>query len=134
VHATQPSTRPGSSPQGTVRGFLGAVVDTDGEQACGFLSAGARRRLEAPARRGQTCESFFAGASIRVGGAPLTSYGQLDRLHYAVTASGADREVVVSARGLRLAFDLRPATAVERHAFAPPATPWRIDSSVDGLG
>jgi hypothetical protein len=135
VQFTQPTELPSASPAGTVRGFLGAVVDDDGVAACPFLSDNSRLELEGgPARLGPSCESFFAGVDLRIGGATLTSDGQLDRLHYTTTGTGERRQVVVSGHGGQLRFRLRPATVVERKAFFAPSTPWRIDSSVNGLG
>jgi hypothetical protein len=134
VDAARSSVRPGSSPQGTVRGFLGAVLDTNGVSACSYLSGRVRLEFEGAARTAATCESHFAGATLRIGGQVIDSDGQLDGLDYSVAGAGASRRVTVSSGAGRLRFLLRPATAVERNAFSAPPTPWRIDSSVNGLG
>jgi hypothetical protein len=135
AHLSQPSELPTASPAGTVRGFLGAVIDEDGVGACPFLDETSRLELEGgPSRDGQSCESFFSGAVLRLGGETVSSDGQLDRLHYATSGTGGERRVVVSGDGHRMIFRLRPATLVERKAFYAPSTPWRIDSSVDPLG
>jgi hypothetical protein len=124
--AAHAPVRPGASPQGTVRGFLGAVVDRDGVTACRYLTAGARRDFE---RTGPTCESFFGRAELRLGGHGFTSDGQLGGLTYAT----AGRAVTVSWHGHRMRFVLRAASPRERSEFLAPATPWRIGSSVDRL-
>ena len=72
--------RPGAGPQGTVRGFLGAVVDRDGVGACRYLTAGARRDFE---RTGATCEDFFGQSELRLGGHGFTSDGSLAALTFA---------------------------------------------------
>jgi hypothetical protein len=71
---------------------------------------------------------------LRLGSETITSAGQLDRLHYATTGTGVERQVVVSGAGHDMTFRVRPATLVERKAFYAPSTPWRIDSNVDPLG
>jgi hypothetical protein len=119
--------RPSASPQGTVRGFLGAVVDRDGVSACRYLTAGARRDFE---RTGSTCESFFGQAELRLGGHGFTSDGQVGRLAYA----SAGRRVTVSWHGHGLGFQLRRASPRERAEFLAPPTPWRIASNVSRLG
>jgi hypothetical protein len=119
--------RPGSSPEGTVRGFLGAVVDRDGVTACRYLTAGARRSFE---RSGATCESFFGEAELRLGGHGFITDGSLGALQWAVSRG---HEVTVAWHGHRMRFVLHPASATERAEFLAPATPWRIASSVSRL-
>jgi hypothetical protein len=118
--------RPGPTPAGTVRGFLGDVVDRDGVGACGYLTAGARRDFE---RRGWTCESFFGQAALRLDGQAVTSDAQLGTLTYAA----AGRAVTVSWHGHDTRFVVAPASAPERTEFMPPPTPWPIASDVSRL-
>jgi hypothetical protein len=110
-----PPVRPGATPRGTIRGFLGAVVDNDGVSACRYLTGRARRESV-----GASCQAFF-GAARR----PVTSDGRLDRLTFAV------RGDTVTVAGHR--FVLRRATPGERSEFLAPPTPWRISSSVRWL-
>jgi hypothetical protein len=117
---THPPVRPGSSPQGTVRGFLGDVVDNDGVGACRYLTGRARGESV-----GGSCQAFFGAVSLRLGGRAITSDAQLDRLAY--TTRGdlvrvGDRRFVVSR-----------ATFGERESFLAPPTAWRIASSVRWL-
>jgi len=124
--AARAPLRPGASPQGTVRGFLGAVVDRDGLSACRYLTAGARRDFE---RHGATCEDFFGQSELRLGGHAFTSDGSLAALRFA----SHSRTVTVAWHGHTMRFVVRPASARERTEFEPPPTPWRIASNVGRL-
>ena len=124
--AARAPLRPGASPQGTVRGFLGAVVDRDGLSACRYLTAGARRDFE---RTGATCEDFFGQSELRLGGHAFTSDGSLAALRFA----SHSRTVTVAWHGHTMRFVVRPASARERTEFEPPPTPWRIASNVGRL-
>jgi hypothetical protein len=118
--------RPSATPAGTVRGFLGDVVDRDGVGACRYLTASARLDFE---RHGWTCESFFGQAELRLDGHAVTSDGQVGALRYAT----AGRDVTVSWHGHGARFVVAPASATERSEFMPPPTPWRIASNVSSL-
>jgi hypothetical protein len=124
------------TPVATVRDFLtAAVVDDDGQTACTYLTARARVDFEGSGLSGPaTCQSFFGGAVLRLGGLAVSSDAGLDRLRYAVTPQGRDRLVTVSYRGQAMAFVLTPANGFERNAFDAPPTPWRIASPVNALG
>jgi hypothetical protein len=124
--AARAPLRPGASPQGTVRGFLGAVVDRDGVGACPYLTAGARRDFE---RHGATCEDFFGQSELRLGGHAFPSDGSLAALRFA----SHGRVVTVSGHGHTMRFVVRPASARERTEFEPPPTPWRIASNIGHL-
>ena len=124
--AARAPLRPGASPQGTVRGFLGAVVDRDGVGACPYLTAGARRDFE---RHGATCEDFFGQSELRLGGHAFTSDGSLAALRFA----SHSRTVTVAWHGHTMRFVVRPASARERTEFEPPPTPWRIASNIGHL-
>jgi hypothetical protein len=115
-----PPVRPSGSPAGTVRGFLGAVVDNDGVSACRYLTG--RARAEAA---DHACQGFFGAVNLRLGGRLVTSDGQLDRLTY--TARGH----TVTVGGRR--FVLARATPAARAEFMAPPTPWRIASNVRWL-
>jgi hypothetical protein len=111
-----PPVRPGPTPEGTVRGFLGTVVDNDGVSACRYLTPQAQI-----ASVGGSCQAFFGAVQLP----GITSDAQLGRLAY--TTSG--RTVTVLGRR----FDLTLATQSERSGFLAPPTPWRIASSVRWL-
>lgn len=131
--ATQALVQPGATPQGTVRGFLGDVQNADGVDACRYLTPHARGLIAGPSPRTPTCELFFAAPGVRFGSRLVSSQARLDRLGYAAKAEGRDRLVTVSDGPRSMRFLLQPATAAERNAFMAPATPWRIDSSVEPL-
>jgi hypothetical protein len=126
LHADLPATLPSGSPQGTVRQYLGALADGDGIGACGVLGTGAQHRVQAGSPSDASCSAVLADTSLRLGGRLVTDAAQLDALHYAVSARGRDRQVVVSDTAGRLRFLLRPATASERANGFAPFTPWRI--------
>jgi hypothetical protein len=128
--------RPRTTPIATVRDFLtAAVVDTNGQTACTYLTAEARVDFEGPGLSGPaTCQSFFGGAMLRLGGVTVASRAQLDRLDYAVTRQGRDRLVTASYHGQSIRFELWPANGFEVNAFHAPDTPWRIASAVNALG
>jgi hypothetical protein len=90
--------RPQRTPVATVRGFLtAAVVDNDGESACAYLTARARVDFEGHGLSGHdTCQRFFGGATLRLGGHAISSDGQVSALHYAVEPVGHDRLVTCS--------------------------------------
>jgi hypothetical protein len=125
--------RPQGTPIATVRGFLtAAVVDDDGEAACTYLTARARVDFEGPGMRGpESCQSFFGGATLRLGEYAVTSDQLVDRLHYAVAVVGSDRLVTVSHGGQAMRFLLQPANRFEQQAFGAAL---RITSSVRALG
>ena len=127
--------RPQGTPAATVRGFLAAaVVDDNGEAACTYLTAQARVDFEGHGLTGpRSCQSFFGGATLRLGDSTVTSDTQVDRLRYSVKSEGADRLVTASNDGRAIGFLLRPATRFEEQVFGAPPTPWRITSSVKAL-
>jgi hypothetical protein len=101
---TSPPVRPGATPVGTVRGFLGNVVDSNGVGACRYLT-----------RDTLACERGFAWPEF-------STDAQIDKLHY--TVSGSSSSPVVTVDGMR--FRLQPATQAQRTEFQAPPTPWRI--------
>jgi hypothetical protein len=115
-----PPVRPSGSPVGTVRGFLGAVVDDDGVTACRYLTGAARAEAAQ-----HECQGYFGDATLVLGGRTITSDAQLDRLTY-VTHGNA---VTVGGRS----FALTRATAAGLEEFRAPPTPWRISSDVGWL-
>lgn len=133
--AVAAAPRPHGTPAATVRDFLSAaVVDNDGVTACKYLTARSRVDFEGRNAVRSSCESFFGGAGLTLGGRTVSSNAQLDALHYRVTAQERDRLVTVSYRGQAIGFLLRPANAPELDEFQAPPTSWRIASSVNGLG
>jgi hypothetical protein len=118
--AAMPRVLPSSSPAGTVRGFLGAVVDNDGVDACRYLTNPERVRAAQHA-----CQAFFGAATLWSDGRPVTSDAQLDGLSYRTHGS------TVTVDGRR--FVLVRATPAERTEFLAPPTPWRIASNVRWL-
>ena len=125
--ATAASSRvlPSGTPAGTVRGFLGDVVDNDGVDACRYLTNDVRVRDAHHA-----CQSFFGAATLRLGGRLITSDAQLERQTY--VAHGT----TVTVDGRR--FVVAPATATERTEFlAPGWTPRTREQNqaiLDALG
>ena len=127
-------SRPQDTPVATVREFLrAAVVDNDGETACSYLTPRARLDFEGASRLNTTCEVFFGGTSLRLGGLAVTSDTDVDSLHYSVADHEGEPIVTVSHGGQAMRFMLRKADSVEREAFLAPPTSWRIDSSVNAL-
>ncbi|HWK30399.1 MAG TPA: hypothetical protein VNS09_27785 [Solirubrobacter sp.] len=121
-----------TTPQATVRSFLmAAVVDQDGISACKYLTPNARVSFEGHDLSGPTCQVFFSGAGLQLGGLDVSSIRDLKQLKYTVAP---DRVVTVSHGGQSMAFRLVKATPVEANSFEPPRSPWRIDSSVAALG
>jgi hypothetical protein len=134
VTVVRVESAPETGPAATVRGFLGAaVVDNDGERACGYLTARARIAFEGPKLGRSTCQIFFGGAALDLGGLAVTSDGRVDALHYAVRRAGPERIVTVSHAGQSIRFTLRQGNEVELSEFRGPDTPWRIDAGVDRL-
>jgi hypothetical protein len=117
---THPPVRPGGSQIGTVRGFLGAVVDNDGVTACRYLTT----RASGEYAQGE-CQGFFGAAHLRAGGRLVTSDAQLDRLHFAAHGN------VVTVSGRR--FVLARATPAERAEFMAPPGPWRVAGGIGQL-
>jgi hypothetical protein len=115
-----PPVRPGGTPIGTVRGFLGAIVDNDGVTACRYLTARARAEYALG-----ECQGYFGAARLRAGGQLVTSDAQLDRLHYVVHG----RTVTVAGRR----FVLARATPAERSEFLAPPGPWRVAGGIRQL-
>jgi hypothetical protein len=115
-----PPVRPSSSPAGTVRGFLGAIVDDDGVTACRYLTGQARAQAAH-----HDCQGSFGDATLRLGGRTITTDRQLGRLTYTT------RGHTVAVDGRR--FVLKPATPAGREEFMAPPTPWRIASNLSWL-
>jgi hypothetical protein len=117
--------RPGGSETGTVRGFLGNVVDQYGVGACRYLTTGAQDAVQGRPYTGSGCAAVLDEAQI----AGIFTDAQIDRLHYTVHG----RTVTVTGYGDRLAFVLAPADRREQTEFQAPPTPWRIASDVSWL-
>jgi hypothetical protein len=119
------------APQATVRGYMLARIDADGETACRYLSRIARAHLERQTgQTGQTCESYFPFTVVHVGAHPLTSSSELAAAAYTVAPRGRDRVVTMRYDGQHSLFLLAPASAAERQEYMAPQTPWRIASDV----
>jgi hypothetical protein len=117
---TEPPVRPGATPIGTVRGFLGAIVDNDGVTACRYLTTHA----SAEYAKGE-CQGYSGDAQLRAGGRLVSNDAQLDQLRYA--AHGR----VVTVSGHR--FVLARATPAERSEFLAPPGPWRVAGGIRQL-
>jgi hypothetical protein len=129
--------RASGTPVATVRGFLtAAVVNDDGESACAYLTAQARVDFEGHglSSADDTCQRFFGGAVLTLGGEQIASHSQVDGLNCTVAPAAGDRLVTCSHRGQSIRFVLRPANSFETQSFRAPDTPWRITSSVRFLG
>ena len=118
--AASPRVLPSGTPAGTVRGFLGAVVDNDGVDACRYLTNDVRVRDAHHA-----CQSFCGAVTLTLGRRVVTSEAQIDRLSFVTHGTS------VTVDGQR--FRVVPATATERLEFLAPPTPWRIASDVRWL-
>jgi len=118
----QAPVRPDGSQAGTVRGFLGYVVNDNGVGACRYLTARAEDAVQGRPLTNSGCAAVLDEAQLP----GIATDAQVGRLHY--TVSG--RTVTVVGYGDRLQFVLQPATRSERAEFQAPSTPWRIASNV----
>jgi hypothetical protein len=116
-------------PAATVRGFLTATADGNGEQACGYLTEAARAELQ-DAGGGQGCGAVFDGAVMRIGDRNITTEQAIQQLRYREEEDGDAAVVQVAAGGAERTFHLRRADLAERSEFQPPAGDWRIESDV----
>ena len=121
----QAPVRPGNTPAGTVRGFLGYVVNDNGVGACRYLTRRAQDAVQGRPVTGPGCAAALDEAHLP----GIVSAAQVGRLHYEVRG----RAVTVVGYGDTLHFVLQPADARERVEFQAPPTPWRIASNVSGL-
>jgi uncharacterized membrane protein len=121
----QAPVRPSGSQAGTVRGFLGYVVNDNGVGACRYLTARAQDAVQGRPLTNSGCAAVLDEAQLP----GVASDAQVGRLHYTVRG----RTVTVVGYGERLRFVLRPATRSERIEFQAPPTPWRIASNVSYL-
>jgi hypothetical protein len=121
----QAPVRPGGSEAGTVRGFLGDVVDQYGVGACRYLTTRAQAAVQGRPFTGSGCAAVLDEAQLP----GIFTDAQVGRLHYSVHG----RAVTVTGYGDRLAFVLAPADRRELAEFQPPPTPWRIASDVSWL-
>ena len=121
----QAPVRPGGSQAGTVRGFLGYVVNDNGVGACRYLTARAQDAVQGRPLTGSGCAAVLDEAQLP----GISTDAQVGRLHYTVRG----RTVTAAGYGERMRFVLQPATRSERVEFQAPATPWRIASNVSYL-
>ena len=122
------------SPKDAVRDFLvTSVVDSDGVDACGYLTPGAARALRAVASRDETCHAALSDTRLVLGNEQVDDEAQVKDLGYRTTDQGDRATVTISAGGGAMTLRLRRVTAAELAQPGAPATPWRIDSSVDRL-
>jgi hypothetical protein len=121
----QAPVRPGSTPAGTVRGFLGYVANDNGVGACRYLTTGAQDAVQGRPISGPGCAAVLDEAQLP----GISTDAQVGRLRY----STRGRTVTVVGDGNRLRFVVAPATPVERAEFQAPPTPWRIASNVSSL-
>jgi hypothetical protein len=127
-HAARVSRQ--ATPQATVRDFLSAVVDRDGGTACQYLTPRARVSFEHHLPDDPSCQQFFAGAGLTLGGLEVQSDHDLAGLSYRVVPEGTARRVDVSHGGQTISFLLRLGSPTDLQEFLAPPTAWRIDSSV----
>ncbi len=89
-----------------------------------------------PARDRRALRSVLMALSdtrLVLGGEQVADEAQVKHLDYRTTLRGDRATVTISASGGAMTLQLRRATASELAAPGAPATPWRIDSSVDRL-
>ena len=123
-----------SSPRDAVRDFLvTSVVDSDGVDACGYLTPGAVRALRAVASRDETCHAALSDTRLVLGNEQVDDEAQVKHLVYRTSEQGDRATVTISAGGGAMTLRLRRVTAAEPAQPGAPATPWRIDSSVNRL-
>lgn len=123
-----------SSPKDAVRDFLvTSVVNSDGVGACGYLTPGAARALRTVEPRDETCHEALADTQLVLGNERVNDEAQVEHLDYRTAQQGDRATVTISAAGGAMTLRLRRASAAELGGPVAPATPWRIDSSVDRL-
>jgi hypothetical protein len=123
-----------SSPKDAVRDFLvTSVIDSDGVDACGYLTPAAARKLRAVEPHDETCHEALADTQLVLGNEQVDDEAQVKQLDYRTTEQGDRATVSISAGGGAMTLQLRRATAAELAQPGAPATPWRIDSSVNRL-
>jgi hypothetical protein len=121
----QAPVRPGGTQAGTVRGFLGYVVNDNGVGACRYLTVRARDAVQGRPITNSGCAAVLDEAQLP----GIATDAQVGRLRYTVHG----RTVTVMGDGDRLHFVLQPATQRDRAEFQAPPTPWRIASNVSYL-
>jgi FlaG/FlaF family flagellin (archaellin) len=120
------------TPRDTVRDFLiTSVVNSDGVDACGYLTAHAMRELAKVEPRDTTCHQALSDTRLALGGERVDTQAQVKGLGWSVSEHGGRARVTVSADGSAATFLLRHATRAELAEGDAPPTPWRIDSGVD---
>jgi hypothetical protein len=125
ANVAEAPTRPGGTQAGTVRGFLGYVVNDNGVGACRYLTNRARDAVQGSPITNPGCAAVLDQAQLP----GITTDAQVGRLRYTVRG----RTVTVVGDGDRLHFVLQPATRSDRAEFEAPPTPWRIASNVSDL-
>jgi hypothetical protein len=118
----------------TVRDFLtAALVQSDGESVCGYLTPAEQLRVGAVAGHGASCREA-ADASLAAGtaGEP-TTVKQIRDLPARATRLGTAVRVTTGRGVAARSFVLAPTTAAERESYGAPAAAWRISSGATAV-
>ena len=117
---------PGNDPVRAVKDFLiDGVVDHNGYDACAFMTTD-RQRAAAGRARGLECRQAFDLASLELGGKPIDTAREIDRLPARSNVRGDRAWVQVGREGDAVEFRLVKANAHENAQFLAPDTNWRI--------
>ena len=117
---------PGDDPVRAVKDFLiDGIVDHNGYDACVFMTTN-QQRAAAGRARGLECRGAFELASLELGGKPIDTVREIDRLPARSNARGDRAWVRVGRGGDAVEFRLVKANAREKAQFLAPDTSWRI--------
>ncbi len=106
---------------------VAAGVESDGEQACGWLTPQERGRV-AEAAGVPACREALQEASFTLDGRRWDAGGIRNSLRYAPRPVGQDVEVTVGHGAERRVFRLAPVTDGEQEEFEGADSPWRISA------
>jgi hypothetical protein len=140
VAASDDQTATATAPAGTseavqtVRDFLtAALVASDGESACAYLTPAEQLRAGAATGDGAACRvAFDAWYPPLTAGEPSTTE-QVRDLPARAAPRGRAVRVTTGRGGAAHSFVLVPATPAESQAFDAPAAAWRISAGASAL-
>jgi hypothetical protein len=117
---------PGDDPVKVVKDFLiDGTIDNNGYEACVFMTT---RQQRAAARRvgALECRQAFDLATLKLGGEPIQTVHEVERLSAGSEVHGRRAWVRLSRGGESIEFRLVKADAREQDQFEAPDTGWRI--------
>jgi hypothetical protein len=119
--AVSTSTPDAAGAAATVRAYLAsAVLDGNGGAACQYLAPSEQQEVAMLAGAGETCRDALTATAPSFPG--VHSEGSLHALHLRAVVNDGIAFVTSGP----VVFELRPATAAERDAYAAPPAAWRI--------